>query len=143
MNNKKLHDENGSLLLFNRVDKDDIDLLLTILCRGRYDYLTLLREVVKDDISLIKLFDIMAGTQVQFPERRKVYKTLEKAVIYNYCKDRDFSEDSIFIMAKQYQKRIPQVKAIINTMQNFLLSSKDSDKEDLFDDIDNMEEDDE
>lgn len=139
---RKLHDETGSLLLFNKVEKRDIDLLLTLLCRGRYDYLMLLRDVVKDDVQLVKLFDVMAGTQIQFPERRKIYKTLEKVVIYNYCKDRDFSEDSIFIMAKQYQKRIPQVRAAINTMQNFLSSSKDSNKDDLFEDIDNMEVDD-
>lgn len=116
----KLYDEYGSLMLFNKVSEEDIDLLLTLLCRGQDCYLQLLREVVKDDMALVKLFDVMSGQKVQFPERRKIYKTLEKVFIYNYCKSQNFSESSIVFMAKQYGKRIPQTRAIINTMQRFI-----------------------
>ena len=60
------------------------------------------------------------GQKVQFPERRKIYKTLEKVFIYNYCKAHNFSESSYLFMAKQYNKRIPQTRAIVNTMQRFI-----------------------
>lgn len=119
----KLYDEYGSLMLFNKASSKDIEILMNLLCRGQYQYLTLLREVVKDDESLIKLFDVMSGQKVQFPERRKIYKTLEKVFIYNYCKSQDFSEESYIFMAKQYGKRIPQTKAIVNTMKRYLDSN--------------------
>lgn len=119
--NEKLYDEYGSLLLFNKLSSQDLDLLLKLLCKNQdSSYLYLLREIVKDDVSLIKLFDVMSGQKVQFPERRKIYKTLEKVLIYNYCKSQNFSEISIVSMAKQYGKRIPQTRAIINTMQKFI-----------------------
>ena len=56
-NENKIYNEYGSLMLFNKVQKKDIDLLMTLICRGQNQYLQLLREVVKDDMSLIKLFD--------------------------------------------------------------------------------------
>ena len=121
----KIYDEYGSLMLFNKVSDKDIDSLMKLICRGQNSYLRLLREVVKDDMSLIKLFDVMSGQKVQFPERRKIYKTLEKVFIYNYCKSRNFSDDSFVFMAKQYGKRIPQTRAIVNTMQRFIDSNTD------------------
>ena len=119
-NENKIYNEYGSLMLFNKVSDKDIDLLMTLLCRGQNKYLQLLREVVKADMSLIKLFDGMSGQKVVFPERRKIYKTLEKVFIYNYCKSQNFSDESFVFMAKQYGKRIPQTRAIVNTMQRFI-----------------------
>ena len=119
----KVYEEIGSLLLFNKASKNDIDLLMTLLCRGSNEYISLLRSVVKDDFSLLKLFDVMSGQKVQFPERKKIYKTLEKVFIYNYCKAHNFSESSYIFMAKEYGKRIPQTKAIVATMQRFIDSN--------------------
>ena len=116
----KVYEEIGSLLLFNKASKNDIDLLMTLLCRGSNEYISLLRSVVKDDFNLLKLFDVMSGQKVQFPERKKIYKTLEKVFIYNYCKSQNFSDESFVFMAKQYGKRIPQTRAIVNTMQRFI-----------------------
>ena len=124
-NENKIYNEYGSLMLFNKVSDKDIDLLMTLICRGQNQYLQLLREVVKDDMSLIKLFDVMSGQKVVFPERRKIYKTLEKVFIYNYCKSQNFSDESFVFMAKQYGKRIPQTRAIVNTMQRFIDSNTD------------------
>ena len=126
----KVYNELGSLLLFNKASKEDMDLLMTLLCRGSSEYLALLRGVVKDDFNLIKLFDVMAGQKVQFPERKKIYKMLEKTFIYNYCKKHNFSDSSYVIMAKEYGKRIPQTRAIVNTMQKFLDSNTNKGFED-------------
>lgn len=134
MGSEKIYDECGSLMLFHKCTEKDIDLLMTLISRGNNEYIQLLREVVKDDMSLIKLFDVMSGQKVQFPERRKIYKTLEKVFIYNYCKSQNFSEDSYVFMAKQYNKRIPQTKAIVNTMQRFIDSNTNEgfEDEDIF-----------
>lgn len=127
---EKVYDELGSLLLFSKATDKDIDLLLQLIARGRYSYLTLLRELVVDDEALIKLLDVMSGIKTQFPDRRKIYKTLEKVFIYNFCSSRNFSEESYRIMSKQYKKRVPQVKAIVFTMQKFINSN---DEIDVFD----------
>lgn len=145
MDNKKIFDECGSLLLFNKASKEDIDLLLTLVARGRYCYIDILRELVETDRDLIKLLDVMAGVKIQFPDRRKIYKTLEKVFIYNYCKSRDFSEESYRSIAKQYKKRVPQVKAIVGTMVKFLETETqipyDKDIDDIFEGVDDNEED--
>lgn len=120
---EKVYDELGSLLLFNKATDEDLDLLIQLLARGRYEYVTLLREIIKDNQALVELFDVLAGQKVQFPERRKIYKTLEKVFIYNYCKNNNFSENSYIFMSKQYGKRVPQVKAIVETMNKFLDSN--------------------
>ena len=129
-NEEKIFNEYGSLMLFNKATKEDIDLLMILLCRGNNEYIELLRDTVKDDFALIKLFDVMSGQKVQFPERKKIYKTLEKVFIYNYCKSKNFSESSYVFMAKQYGKRIPQTKAIVNTMQRFIDSNTNKGFED-------------
>ena len=126
----KVYEEIGSLLLFNKASKNDIDLLMTLLCSGSNEYISLLRSVVKYDFSLLKLFDVMSGQRVQFPERKKIYKTLEKVFIYNYCKAHNFSESSYILMAKEYGKRIPQTKAIVATMQRFIDSNTNEGFED-------------
>ena len=122
----KVYDELGSLLLFSSASSKDVDLLVKIIARGRYSYVALLRELVKDDASLLKLLDVMASLRVQFPDRRKIYKCLEKVTIYNFCSSRNFSEESYRIMSKQYKKRVPQVKAIVETMRKFLEKQEDS-----------------
>lgn len=136
--NEKIYDEYGSLMLFNKATKEDIDLLMMLLCRGQNSYISLLRELVKDDMALIKLFDVMSGQRINFPERRKIYKTLEKAVIYNYCKERNFSDSSFLLMAKMFKKRVPQTKAMVNTMQRFIDANNNSEfeNEDFEGDID-------
>ena len=116
----KIYDELGCLLLFSKASKEDIDLLLDLISNEKYSYLVILRDLVKDDTALIKLFDVMAGKRVPFPKRRKMYKTLERITIYNFCLKRGFSEESYKSVSKQFNKRVPQVKAIVATMQKFI-----------------------
>lgn len=126
----KVYNECGSLMLFSKVSEADIDLMMMLICRGQNKYIQLLREVVKDDISLLKLFDVMSGQKIIFPERRKIYKTLEKVFIYNYCKSQGFSENSYVFIAKQFGKRIPQTKSIVKTIQSFINANSNEGFED-------------
>lgn len=128
-NEEKIFDEKGSLLLFRKATEDDIDLMLKLMSSEKYEFLSILRTVVSSDIDLVKLLDMMSGARVTFPERRKVYKTLEKVFIYNYIKSRDFSQQSYVAMAKQYNKRVTQVKAIVETMIRVLEKDSKVDEE--------------
>lgn len=117
---ERLFDEKGSLLLFRKATEDDIDLMLKLMSSERYEFITVLRSMIPDDRDLLKLLDMMSGAKVIFPERKKIYKTLEKVFIYNYVSSRGFSQQSYVIMAKQYKKRVTQVKAMVDTMVRFL-----------------------
>ena len=117
---EKLFDEKGSLLLFRKATEDDIDLMLKLMSSERYEFITILRSMIPDDRDLLKLLDMMSGAKVIFPERKKIYKTLEKVFIYNYVSSRGFSQQSYVVMAKQYKKRVTQVKAMVDTMVRFL-----------------------
>ena len=138
---EKLFDERGSLLLFRKATEDDIDLMLKLMSSERYEFITILRDMIPDDRDLLKLLDMMSGAKVIFPERKKIYKTLEKVFIYNYVSSRGFSQQSYVIMAKQYKKRVTQVKAIVDTMVRFLKRNEDDNLEeiDLEEDILNEE----
>ena len=117
---EKLFDEKGSLLLFRKATEEDIDLMLKLMSSERYEFITILRDMIPDDRDLLKLLDMMSGAKVVFPERKKIYKTLEKVFIYNYVSSRGFSQQSYVVMAKQYKKRVTQVKAMVDTMVRFL-----------------------
>lgn len=123
---EKVFDEKGALLLFRKATKEDIDLMLKLLSSERYEFISLFREIIDDDIELIKMLDMMSGAKILFPERRKIYKTLEKVFIYNYIKAHDFSNQSYITMAKQYNKRTTQVRSLIENMIKFLDEKKDS-----------------
>ena len=135
---EKLFDEKGSLLLFRKATEEDIDLMLKLMSSERYEFITILRSMIPDDRDLLKLLDMMSGAKVIFPERKKIYKTLEKVFIYNYVSSRGFSQQSYVVMAKQYKKRVTQVKAMVDTMVRFLERNGEEvlDETDL-EDIDN------
>ena len=120
----KVYDDLGCLLLFNNISEEDMGLLIDSLQNEKYGFIALLREVIDDDKVLLELLDVLSGQRVQFPPRRKVYKTLERISIYTFCKKRDFTYDSYRLASKQFGKRIPQIKAIIETMRKYVDSEE-------------------
>lgn len=139
-NDSKVFNERGSLLLFRKATQEDIDLMLKLMSSDKYEFLTILRTIIDDDRDMLKLLDMMSGAKVTFPERKKIYKTLEKIFIYKYVASRNFSQQSYVAIAKMYDKRVTQVKLIVETMSKFLSKDKlssdeiDSLGEDLEDD---------
>lgn len=136
---KNVFDEPGSILLYNKISQEQMDLFMSMIARGRYEYINLLKGIFENDFQLLEALDVLAGQRMILPERRKIYKTLEKVFIYTYCKARGFSEESYKSIAKQYNKRGPQVKAMVETMQKFIDSeTNDGFPEDLFDNDDKL-----
>lgn len=139
---KNLFDEPGSIMLYNKISQEQMDLFIAMIARGKYEYINLLKGIFDNDFLLLEALDVLAGQRMVIPDRRKIYKTLEKVFIYTYCKARGFSEESYKSIAKQYNKRGPQVKAMVETMQKFIDSgTNEGFPEDLFDnDLDTIEE---
>lgn len=114
-NEEKTCNSLGSLLLFRNATKEDIDLMLNLISSDKYEFISILRTQI-DDVTLIKILDMLSGIKVQFPERRKIYNTLERIFMYNYVKSRDFTQEAYSSCAKQFNRRTAQVKAIIENM---------------------------
>lgn len=122
MEEEKIFDEKGSLLLFREATSEDIDLLLKMISSDKYAFIALMRRVINNDRTLLKMLDVLSGYKVTFPERRKIYKTLEKIFIYQYVKNHDYSHNAYVLISKQYNKRVTQVKSIVETMDRLINS---------------------
>ena len=68
----------------------------------------------------MELLDIFAGKKIQFPDRKKLYKLLEKIRIYTYVKSRNYSPESYKLLAKQYKKRISQIRSTVERVDYLL-----------------------
>ena len=111
-------DEDGVLILFRNASNDDIELMIDLLSEDYSSYLRVLYNIIDDKDKFLKVLDALAEQRFYFPERRKIYKTLEKVMIYNYVKNRNFEQDAITDVAKQYVKRTEQVRKIIKRIDD-------------------------
>lgn len=112
----------GSLISFKGLTNEQINLFIKLISSD-YSYLfQILFNVVDDENLVLKLVDIFAGQKIQFPQRKKLYKLLEKIKIYTFVKSKGYSEESYKLLAKQYGKRISQIKAIVDRI-DYLLDS--------------------
>lgn len=106
-------DEEGVLVLFKNANDDDIKLMIDLLSDEYNIYLRVLYNIIDDRKKFLMVLDVLSEQRFYFPERRKVYKTLEKVMIYKYVKERNFDSDAIKDVAKQYAKQTEQVRRII------------------------------
>ena len=72
------------------------------------------------DITPKHLIDILSGQKLQIPNRKKLYKLLEKIRIYTFIKSKNNSPEAYKLLAKQYNIRISQVKSAVNRVEQLL-----------------------
>lgn len=133
MEEDKVIDEDGVLILFKNASDEDIKLMIDLLSDEYSVYLRVLYNIIDDRNKFLMVLDVLSEQRFYFPERRKVYKTLEKVMIYNYVRDRGFDQGAISDVAKQYSKRTEQVRKIIkkiNEKKNGQLIGEGKDDED-------------
>lgn len=111
-------DEDGVLILFKNASDEDIKLMIDLLSDEYSVYLRVLYNIIDDRTKFLMVLDVLSEQRFYFPERRKVYKTLEKVMIYNYVRDRNFEQDAISDVARQYAKRTEQVRKIIKKIND-------------------------
>lgn len=110
----------GCLVKFKDLTYAQRDVALRLLSK-EYSYLfQVLYNVIEDDALTLELIDIFANKRIKFPSRRRVFQILERAKIYAYAKNRNFSKESISILAKQLDKRPSQIRMIIEKVQETL-----------------------
>lgn len=110
----------GSLITFNNITPEQREIFIKLLSDD-YSYMfQVLFNILEDDALVLELVDIFADKRLTFPPRKRIYKLLEKVRVYTYVKSRNYSEDSYAVLAKQYKKRISQIKSMVQRVDYLL-----------------------
>lgn len=110
----------GSLVTFSNITPEQREIFIKLLSDDFSYMFQVLFNVLEDDALVLELVDIFADKRITFPPRKRIYKLLEKVRVYTYVKNRNYSEDSYVILAKQYKKRISQIKSMVKRVDYLL-----------------------
>ena len=114
----------GSLLAFKDLTEEQKNLFIKLISDD-YSYIfQVLFNLIEDDDLVLEIIDILSGQKIQFPPRKKLYKLLEKIKIYTFVKSKGYSQDSCKLLAKQYNKRISQIKSAVDRIDYLLNNGK-------------------
>ena len=81
-------------------------------------FLRVLYNIVDDKTLILKILDAFEGQRIYFPDRKKIFKTMERVVIYNYIVNHNYSEESYSAMSKQFSKRVSQIRNIVDRINS-------------------------
>lgn len=111
----------GSLSTFRDLSDEQKNLFIKLVSDDCSSVFQVLFNIIDDNLLTLELIDIFAGEKISFPNRKKLYKILEKIQIYTFIKSKGYSQESYQLLAKQYKRRISQIKSVVDRV-NFLLS---------------------
>ena len=112
--------ENPGILSIVDIEEDEFEIFL--------DYLYALKDTEHFDAiysmygkeGLLKFLDVFSGDSVKVPKRTYLNKIIKKIKIYMYCLERDFSEESIRMASKLFDKRKSSVQRAIDKIERVL-----------------------
>lgn len=76
--------------------------------------------------NLLELLDLFAGELLKIPNRNETIKLLSNISLYNYLKQRDFSDDSIVRARGLYKRKTDQILSIIEQFDNLNVADDES-----------------
>lgn len=114
----------GSLLNFRNLTEDQKNMFIKLLSDDCSYQFQILFNIIDDNLLVLQLIDTFANSKIMFPNRKKIYKLLEKIQIYTFIKSKNYSNESFKLMAKQYKKRISQIKDIVTRIDYLLNNGK-------------------
>ena len=134
MESEELEEYNvGNLVSFRNMNQEQIELFIKLISDESSYLFQVLFNVLEDDDLALQFIDIFAGQKIQFPSRKKIYKLLERIKIYTYVKSKNYSQDSIQLLAKQYKRRNSQIKSYVDRIDYLLANGKYRELEELED----------
>lgn len=107
----------GSLSIVKLNEKENDD-LVDLLCISKGIPADFLNVLLGSD--WLKFMDVMEGCTVKIPSREETMKFISQVKIYNYCKCRGFSDDSIDRAHRIFNRRKVSVIRIIEKMDKIL-----------------------
>lgn len=119
----------GCLSAYRNLTEEQKDLFIKLVSDDCSSEFQILFNILDDDILTLEILDIFAGRRISFPDRKKLHKLFEKIQIYTFVKNRGKTADSYQLLAKQYKKRISQIKAVVERIEYLLGNGKYKDIE--------------
>lgn len=114
----------GSLLIYKDLNSEQKELFIKLLSDDSSYLFQILFNVIENDYKVLQLIDLFAGQKIQFPDRKKVHRLLEKIKIYTFVKHSNNKDNACKLLAKQYNKRILQIRTIVDRI-DYLLANGD------------------
>lgn len=109
----------GKTALFKDLSDDKYDLFLKLLSFENAEFLEVLNTMT-DKNTVLKLLDVFAGEYIKFPNRKSVVWVLEKVCMYTYLKNRNFSDEAYYVVSKDYDRTVYEIKKIVNVIEKNL-----------------------
>ena len=110
----------GCLSSFRNLSNEQKDLFIKLISDDCSSAFQILFNILDDNILALEIIDIFAGEKINFPNRKKLYKLLEKIQIYTFINSKGRSSEAYQLLAKQYKKRISQIKAVVDRIDYLL-----------------------
>lgn len=101
------------------------------------DYMNIMKPYMNADFlfatfgdrALLKFFDVFAGVNIKVPSREETKKIINYIKIYQYCKDRGFTEDGYEKASKIFGRRLMSVKRVVAKVERVLSGQVDDEEE--------------
>ena len=111
----------GKTALFKDMSDDKYELFLKLLSFENNEFIDIINKMT-DKNTVLKLLDTFAGEYIKFPNRKSVIWVLEKVNMYLYLKARNFSDEAYYIVSKDYDRTVYEIKKIVNVIEKNLNS---------------------
>lgn len=111
----------GKTSLFKDISDEQYDLFLKLLSFENGDFLQAISSLTNKE-TVLKLLDIFSGEYIRFPNRKSLIWVLTKVSMYTYLKERNFSQDAYYVVSKEYDKTVYEIKKIVNVIEKNLQS---------------------
>lgn len=111
----------GKTALFKDLDDEKYNLFLQLLSFENAEFLKVF-DSLTDRNTVLKLLDIFGGECIKFPNRKSVIWVLEKVNMYTYLKSRNFSQEAYYVVSKEYDRTVYEIKKIVNVIEKNLQS---------------------
>lgn len=102
----------GKTALYKNIDDEKYELFLKLLSFEKGEFLNVLDTLTNKEV-VLKLLDIFAGESIKFPNRKAFIWVLEKVSMYMYLKEHNFTQDAYYVVSKEYDKTVYEVKKIV------------------------------
>lgn len=114
---------NIGLLSVLDLSEKEIKLVIDYLVSSKdIDSLPFLYELLGKDLLLF--LDVFAGDTIKIPTRQELSKIINYIIIYQYVKERNFTDEAYQKAASLFKRRIGNIKRIVEKVDNITSNVK-------------------
>ena len=107
---------NNLFLSLIDLEPSEKDIFLKYLLKGKnMESIIYLDAEFKDN--LLEFLDLFQGEVIKIPSKNELVSIANYSIIYNYLKERNFSEESYSRASSLFKKRIPALEKIVEKMK--------------------------